>query len=54
LPKGGQRNELEKNIQFAKNQLDDILKNPGLRNFFSGRKGELEKQIIDYKKGFHY
>ena len=32
-------NELEKNIQFAKNQLDDILKNPGLKNFFSGRQG---------------
>ena len=42
-------NELEKNIQFQKNQLDDVLKNPGLKNFFSGREGELKKQIVSYE-----
>ena len=41
--------KLEEKILFAKNQLDEILKNPDIMNFFTGRKGELENQIIDYK-----
>jgi len=42
--------KLEENILFSKNQLDEILKNPDIMNFFTGRKGELENQIIDYKQ----
>ena len=41
--------ELRENIQFAKNQLDEIIKNPGLKNFFSGRESELRNQIQNYQ-----